>query len=205
MSTDPDRQTVYYAEGLAFEGTLYTEALHTKEFTELAWRLFTHPWWARNSIPVPIILPTDGNDTASCAKIYHPYSIYGDDREPELHISPYDINVHTLAHEAAHVAQYHFFPLAKNPNVQDHGEEFRTTYVTIANILLGSDAAAMLSDSFSRFFPDFAWNTFLLDLDDSGSGIYPTWRAIRSADALLQTTKNAPKTSPLRINGAIAL
>lgn len=203
MSSDPDKQAVYYAESVTFDGTLFTEPLHTNEITELAYRLFSHSWWTVNSIPVPIIKPTTGNDTSSYARIYHPYSIYGDDRDSTIHISPHDINAHTLAHEAAHVAQYHLFPLAMNPHIRSHGPEFRAVYLTVANILLGFDVVDTLADNFTRFLSDDSLQNQSLDLDTDTIGIYPEWRLAKTIADLVKVLP--PGDNNLRMSGAIAL
>lgn len=185
MSSDPDQQAIYYAESLTFDETLFVDQLHTDEFIELATLLFSHSWWAENSITIPSIKPTTKRDTASHARIYHPYSAAGDDREAVLHIAPSQIDVHTLAHEAAHVAQYHLFPVRLNPHLQSHGKEFRAVYLMVVSILLGYDACVALADNFSRFIPDHSWLPYAADLESlGGTGIYKQWCLARSLTAI---------------------
>jgi hypothetical protein len=201
MTPDPDRQAVYYAESLTFEETLFSDQLHTDEFVELAVSLFNHSWWVENSIPVPSIKPTTGRDTASYARLYHPHSA-ADEREPALHIAPNQIDAHTLAHEAAHVAQYHIYPMALNPGIQSHGLHFRAVYLIVTSILLGYDACTSLADNFSRFIPDHSWLPYAKDLEGiGGRGIYQKWCLDRSLSAI----NNLKVPTSGRNNGPIAL
>lgn len=188
MTSDPDRQSVYYAEALTFEETLFTDPLHTTEFMELANLLFHSPWWSSNSIPTPVIEAILGHRNeprASYAEVYHPHSAY-DEGLSYIRIAPDQIDVHTLAHEAAHVAQYHIFPIRLNPHIQSHGKEFRATYLMITSILLGYNACVSLADNFSRFIPDHSWLPYAGDLEDlaGGPGIYKQWCLARSLAAL---------------------
>lgn len=184
MTPDPDRQAVYYAERLTFEETLFQDQLLTEEFINLAARLFSHPWWVERSIPVPTINPTTGRDTSSYALLYHPHSA-ADEMDPALHIAPNQIDAHTLAHEAAHVAQYHIYPMALNPGIQSHGLHFRAVYLIVTSILLGYDASTALADNFSRHLPDHSWLPYAKDLEDvGGHGIYKRWCLARSLAAI---------------------
>lgn len=198
--SDPDKLSVYRAEEMTFEGTVFTDPLHTEEFIDLAILLFEHFWWSDNSIPTPAIKPTTKRDSSSYARIYHSPSAAGDDREPVLHIAPNQIDVHTLAHEAAHVAQYYLFPVYLNPRLQSHGKEFRATYLIVASILLGYDAAEALAENLSRFIPDHSWRWYQEELQDYGRvGIYQKWCLERSMAALNDLKKAFPTSGPIAL------
>lgn len=196
--TDPDQQAVYYAERVAFENTLFAEDLHSDDFITLAEMLFASDWWERNKVPVPHIEPTTSRDTTSYAWVH----LHDPSRDPIIRIAPHDINVWILTHEAAHVAQYHLYPGA----AQSHGQEFRDTYLEVARIVLGDEAADNLAANFRMFIP-LHGSPYRPDFSASrpdvlGVGLYPSWRLEKHLQNI-SALDLAPTIS--RVNGAIAL
>lgn len=203
---DPDQQAVYHAEALTFNETLYDAPMHSSELLYLAGCLFDHDWWASHKIPVPTIEPTGAKDTSSHATVR-----FWRNGGSIIRLSPYDINPRVLAHEAAHIAQYHFYNPDYNPEMQGHGREFRDTYLIVAEILLGSSAAKELSSAFARHVLSTPGTISTIptpdpSLDPDGIGIFPRWRMREQADELegLRQRIAATIKTP-RINGAIAL
>jgi hypothetical protein len=208
---DPDQQALYFAERTAFHETLHDEALDSDDFLMLAHRLFSHDWWERNRVPVPEIEPTSSQDTSSYA------SVYADrpEKDPIIRIAPCDIRPWVLAHEAAHIAHYHFYRQDNYGVIEAHGLEFRQTYLAVAEIVLGAEASQTLVANFDlhiakrpggRF--DHPSNRVRIPgprsrYDLAGEGLYPAWRSGKQREALRQ-----PHPVGLvvpRINGAIAL
>lgn len=212
-SKDPDQQAVYYAERVAFEDTLFSEPLHSDDFLRLADRLFTHDWWERYNIPVPVIEPTTSKDRTSYAWIICHDICNG----PVIRIAPTDINPWVLAHEAAHVAQYIFYKVGTYGPTESHGREFRATYLRVAEIVLGKEAADTLRDNFTQFItvrpehvPGMPGSIMTIprlrpEHDLTGMGLFPMWRLEQQADALKQLRQRSLVSSAPRINGAIAL
>lgn len=211
--SDPDQQAVYYAERVAFDGTLFADPLHSDDFMRLADRLFTHDWWVRHNLPVPIIEPTTREDKTSYAWIHQ----WDPHKDPIIKIAPTDINAWVLSHEAAHVAVYGFYNVKTYGLHESHGREFRATYLSVAEIMLGKDAALSLRDNFDRFVavrpkhaPGMPGSILCVpkpraEHDPSGMGIFPTWRLERQK-ALMDAWNARPVVSSTpRINGAIAL
>lgn len=208
---DPDKQSVYYAEQVSFKGTLYQEPLHSDDFMILADRLFTHDWWERHNVPVPVIEPTTSMDMSSYAWIYR-NRVHMD---PVIRIAPHDINPHVLSHEAAHIAQYHFYKPSSYGLTEVHGREFRATYASVVEIVLGLHAATVLRASFDKFVtvrpehaPGMPGSIMTVprpkpEHDPTGAGLFPIWR-------LEQQKAELDKLQPVvssthRLNGAIAL
>lgn len=209
---DPDRKTVYHAESLAFGDTVFDEPVHSSEFLYLAGQLFAHDWWVSNKIPIPFFEPTNGSDSSHAT--VRSTRIGG---ESIIRMAACDINPRVLAHEAAHIAQSHFY----NPDFVDipgHGREFRACYLNVAEILLGRDAASNLKANFDAKLVDPfegkrgqpGWILTVPDvdraLDNEGLGLFPRWRAREQAtefEGLRQRIK-ASLGQP-RINGAISL
>lgn len=209
---DPDRRAVYYAESLTFTDTLFDEPIHSSEFMYLAGQLFSHDWWVSNKIPVPFFEPTNGGHTSSHATV-RSTRIGG---ESLIRMAPCDINPRVLAHEAAHIAQFHFY----NPDYVDvpgHGREFRACYLNVAEILLGRDAARALKANFDQRLRDDqqvkrdpGWILTVPDvdraLDNEGVGLFPAWRAREQATEFEGLRQRIMATVGVpRINGAIAL
>lgn len=205
---DPDKQAVYYSEEVTFLDTLYAEPMHSSELLYLAGCLFDHDWWVKHKIPVPTIEPTSAKDRSSHASV-------GLRRNAGsvIRLAPNDINPWVLAHEAAHVAQFHFYNPGFNPDLQNHGREFRACYVAVAEILLGVEAADELSLNFARRIPLPASPDTVLtvpypetSLDPEGTGIFPRWRARQQADEFEGLRQRIAATIGVtKINGAIAL
>lgn len=208
---DPDQQAVYYAEHVAFEDTLFETPLHSDDFMKLADRLFTHDWWERHNVPVPIIEPTTGRDTSSYAWLHNTRP----EKDPVIRIAPMHINPWILAHEAAHVAQYHFYKLRHYGITESHGREFRATYLSVAEIVMGKEAADRLRVAFGRHVPVRPEHALgkpgsimcvpraKPEHDPAGLGIYPMWR-LEQHQAEMKKLQQ-PVITPGRINGAIAL
>lgn len=208
---DPDQQAVYYAERVTFEDTLFEAPLHSDDFMRLADRLFTHDWWERHNIPVPIIEPTTSKDTTSYAWLHDTKP----EKDPVIRIAPMHINPWILAHEVSHVAQYHFYSLRHYGQTESHGREFRATYLSIAEIVLGQEAADTLRDNFTQFIkvrpehaPGKPGSIMCVprpkpEHDPAGCGLYPLWRLEEQIAALQQLRPIV--TSVPRLNGAIAL
>lgn len=207
---DPDKQAVYFAEALVFDDTLFKDPLHTSDFLLLADRLFKSEWWVKHSIPVPVVEPTRASDTSSYARIFG-----NDSKEPLLRVSPFDVNAHTLAHEAAHVAQFYFYNPRHQLGFESHGREFRATFLVVTEILLGREAADDLRASFARHIaerPEHAAGMpgsiltvpqVNADPESNAMGIYPAWRLSKQAAAFKRATATLP--TGLRLYGAIAL
>lgn len=208
---DPDKQAVYYAERVAFEDTLFEASLQSGDFMRLADRLFTHDWWERYGVPVPVIEPTTSKDITSHVEVH--YGMI--ERDPVIRIAPTDINPWILTHEAAHVAQYYFYKADSYGKIEAHGREFRATYLSVAEIVLGREAADTLRDRFNQHItvrPEHAVGmpgSIMCvpkprhEHDPTGLGLYPTWRLEKQREALQQLR---PVVSSIpRINGAIAL
>lgn len=210
---DPDKQAVYYAEQVTFVDTLYAEPLHTADFMRLADRLFTHDWWERYNISVPVIEPTTAKDTTSYASIY----CEKPEKDPIIRIAPTDINPWILTHEAAHIAQYHFYREDSYGVIESHGREFRATYLNVAEIVLGLDAADSLRRHFDQFVPVRPEHASgqpgsimcvprpRPEHDPAGIGLFPSWRIEKQNELLKQWHERPVVTSGQRINGAIAL
>lgn len=207
-SDDPDQQAVYYAERVAFEDTLYAEPLHSDDFMRLADRLFTHDWWERHNVPIPIIEPTTSKDSTSYAWLHYDRP----EKDPVIRIAPTDINPWTLAHEAAHVAQYHFYTPGHHGDIESHGREFRATYLSVAEIVLGREAADRLRDNFTQFVPvrpqhapGKPGSIMTVPRPTTGTGLFPSWRLEQQRDAMMRLQQSPTVSSATRINGAIAL
>lgn len=209
-SKDPDQQAVYHAEQVTFEDTLFEAPLHSDDFMRLATDLFAHDWWERNGIPVPIIAPTTGRDTTSSAWVH-----CGTNMDPVIKIAPVQINAWTLAHEAAHVAQYHLYTPGgyAYDNIESHGREFRATYLSVAEILLGREAADALRDNFTQFVgvrPGVLRSILITPLPrrehgPADMGLFPAWRLAQQQADFARLQQRIPAPSVQRINGAIAL
>lgn len=216
---DPDQQAVYYAEEVAFGGTLFGEPLHSDDLFTLADELFHTGWWDRLNIPVPRIEPTNGNHTSSHAECL--FNIKGGS---VIRLAPNQINPWTLAHEAAHVAQFYFYPTYRVPNLEGHGREFRACYLNVAETLLGREAAAELRTNFDRRIPvrpehqpgQPGWILTVPRLkpeldrpeDATGEGIFPLWRHRQMAKKITTIADRLAAANPPgvhRLNGAIAL
>lgn len=203
---DPDQQAVYYAERVTFVDTLYDEPMHSSELLYLAGCLFDHDWWVKHKIPVPTIEPTGAKYRSSHAttRLYRGGGSV-------IRLAPCDINPWVLAHEAAHVAQFHFYNPDYNSDMADHGQEFRACYLNVAEILLGRGAAEDLNSNFDRHIfsaSDSIVTVPSIDrsLDSDGIGIFPRWRMREQAtefEGLRQ--RIAATTGTPRLNGAIAL
>lgn len=196
--TDPDQQAVYYSEEVAFANTLFAEPLHTEDLMTLADRLEQSEWWKRCRLPELIIEPTTAKDISSCATY-----------DGVIRIAPTQINAWTLAHEAAHIAQFAMYVDYLNPDLEGHGREFRACYLAIAEILLGQDAAYELRLNFERRFTrtyDTICTVPKVDPDADSDGIYPRWAIEQSYIELVQLRRrmDLPRGYD-RINGAIAL
>jgi hypothetical protein len=207
---DPDQQAVYYAERTVFEGTLYDEPLHTDDLMGIANRLFATDWWQRPCIPSPIIEPTSSSDRNSYASY-----VRGANIDPYIRLAPHDINARILAHEAAHVAQFHFYN-PTNRRVESHGREFRAAYVSIAEIVLGRQAAVDLKAAFDRYIPVRPEHAIgkpgsIVTVpkpdkahDPEGIGLLPSLRLHQQLESMAALRPTA-SSSGLRVNGAIAL
>lgn len=201
---DPDQQAVYYAERLVFEDTLYEEAVGDADIKALADELFGSDWWQANRIPVPTLHHRRLEALNSCA------NFYTSNRPPEIRFCAEQINAWILAHEASHIAQYHIW----GTGTASHGVEFRSAYVTIAGILLGSTAATDLLNSFNRFLPGLEAQPNVPEAEKP-DGIYQIWRARQAVDQLNRTIarqramdlhpSNQRPSTLTRINGAIPL
>ncbi len=210
---DPDQQAVYYAERVTFEDTLFEEPLHSDDFMALANRLFTHDWWERHSIPVPIIEPTTSRDSTSYAWIHNERV----GKDPIIRIAPHDINARVLAHEAAHIAQHYFYKWDSYGPIEAHGREFRATYLSVAEIALGRGATSTLGANLTQFVkvrpehaPGQPGSIMCVprprpEHGPIGLGLYPTWRLERQTAELNQLRQRLPAVSTPRISGAIAL
>jgi hypothetical protein len=213
MPKDRDQQAVYYAEKVAFEGTLFAEPLHSDDFMRLADSLFTHDWWERYRIPVPTIEPTKRRDATSYLSIYHDRP----EKDPIIRIAPTDINPWILAHEASHLAQYHFYRANSYGLIETHGREFRVTYLRVAEIVLGREAADTLRNKFSVFVPTRPEHAPGMpgsimcvpkprpEHDPNGTGLFPLWRLERQNNIMKQWNDRPVVSSVERVNGAIAL
>lgn len=204
---DPDKKAVYYAEEVTFVDTLYAEPMHSSELLYLAGCLFDHDWWVQHKIPVPTIEPTSAWHRSSHATVR-----LNPNGGTVIRLAPNDINPWVLAHEAAHVAQFHFYNPDYCPDMKDHGREFRACYRNVAEILLGSAAAVELELNFARHIFTADQNTILtvpgLDptLDPEGTGIFPRWRMRQQADEFEGLRQRIAATiSVPRLNGAISL
>lgn len=199
---DPDQQAAYHAEMVAFEGTLFDEPLASDDFMRLADSLFSHDWWQRNRLTTPIIEPTRWVDRSSHAMVYYEKT----SKDPIIRIAPQQINAWTLAHEAAHVAQYQLFLPTTHGEIASHGWEFRSVYLAVAKILLGQDAALSLSRNFAQFVRDGGSLPFIVPADSaSDMGIFPAWRLAQRRAELDRLQQRMPAPSVPRIKGAIAL
>lgn len=197
---DVDKGRVYEAEDFVFQGTLFAELVTDRDITELADELFASDWWVQNKIPVPEIQLQRLDAPASMAYAYNPVS----GRPPEIRFTYEQVNPWTLAHEAAHIAQYHLCQYPHVP-VEGHGPEFRRAYYTVTEILCGQKAAQDLGMSFATRLPPrtpLRDPAFPPNPSRDTEGIFPRWRTRKQVEAL-----NAfkPAHDPLRINGAIAL
>lgn len=208
---DPDKNDVYYAERMTFVSTLFDEPMSSDDFMRLAERLFTHEWWVRSNVPVPVIEPAKKRDKTSYAAFY-PNDIR---RDPIIRILPHDINAWVLAHEASHIAQFHFYKPGSYGKIESHGREFRATYLRIVEIVLGRDAADDLRANFDTYVrvrpkhaPGMPGSIMTVprprpEWDPSGMGLYPLMRLEQQKSVL---DSLPPVTSFVtRINGAIAL
>lgn len=215
---DPDQDAVYHAEEIVFSNTLFEEPLHSDDLLHLADELFSHDWWEQFNIPTPTIEPTTSRDTTSSAQFF-PSRSGGD---ALIRIAPHQVTPRILAHEAAHVAQDYFYSLTLRPDLEDHGREFRSAYLVVAEILLGRQAALNLADAFARFVPQRpehapgqkGWVVTLprnrTSQDPERMGIYPAWRLRQQMEEADRLRKNIAAWTPsptddLRIGGAIAL
>lgn len=210
---DRDQQAVYYSEKMAFEGTLFAEPLHSDDFMLLADRLFTHDWWERYRIPVPRIEPTKRSDRNSYLSLYHDQP----EKDPVIRIAPTDICPWILAHEAAHLAQYHFYRAGSYGLIEVHGREFRATYLRVAEIVLGLEAAETLRDKFSMYVPTRPEHAPGMpgsimcvpkprpEHDPNGVGLFPLWRIETLLSTIKQLRERPVVSSVERVNGAIAL
>ena len=210
---DPDQQAVYYAERAAFENTLFQEPLHSDDFMRLADSLFTHDWWVRHKIPVPTVEPTSSKDHTSYAWLYSARP----EKNPIIRIAPCDIHAWALAHEASHVAQFYFYNIGRYGPTEHHGREFRATYLSVAEIILGREAADTLRDNFIQFVqvrpehaPGKPGSIMCVpkprrEHDPTGMGLFPSWRLEQHAIAMDNLRQRMPVSSILRSNGAIAL
>lgn len=206
---DPDQKILYRAEADAFGDTVFEEPIHTSEFLYLAGQLFSHDWWVANKIPTPFFEPSrDGQPSHATVRSTR---VGG---ESIIRMATCDITPRVLAHEAAHIAQMHFY----NPDYADttaHGIEFRACYLNVSEILLGRDAARDLKKNFNHRFVEPTrgapgWIVTVPDVDRAvdleGVGIFPLWRSREQAEPLegLRQRINASLGQP-RINGAISL
>jgi hypothetical protein len=109
------------------------------------------------------------------------------------------------------VAQFHFYNRDFNPDLTDHGREFRACYQKVTEILLGREAAMDLGITLDLYVSDKPGTIITVpsvdpSLDPDGVGIFPRWRSRKQADELeglrqrIAATLGAP-----RLNGAIAL
>jgi hypothetical protein len=197
---DPDQDAVYYAESLVFENTLFNELVTDADIQELADELFYSDWWTQNNLPVPLLRVRRLEATRSIANHFPTNS----GRRPEIAFAAEQVNPWTLAHEAAHIAQYELF---QSPfrTIQSHGPEFRTAYVAVADVFCGRQAAWDLMNSFTTHLParsNVAVHTALTSRDEDPEGIFPRWRLRQQ---LTEIKRFQPAPDPIRINGAIAL
>lgn len=184
---DPDKKSVYYAEEVAFAGTPFADPLPSDDLLALADELFHSGWWERLSIPVPTIEPTRWWERSSYAEAYCNGS-----QPTIIRLRHEDINPWYLAHEAAHIAQFYFYPKDRVPDLEGHGREFRACYLNVAETLLGRGAADELRTNFDRRLPvrpehqpgNPGWILTVPRLkhgvdrpeDATGEGIFPLWR-----------------------------
>lgn len=209
---DPDQNYVYYAEQSVFESTLFSEPVSDADFKMLADRLFASQWWVRHDIPVPKVEATRRESSRSYARIVSGFTT----EAPAIRVALHDVTPHTLAHEAAHVAQYYFYSPLHNPDLQSHGPEFVATYIAVAGILLGVPAAERLREAFERIVPKRTDKiiTVPMPTDFDPEGIFPKWRRERqtrhisdAAAKIVGDLSDSPAQSDglERINGAILL
>jgi len=147
--SDPDRQSVYYAERTVFTDTEYDKRLSEGDFIRLFNRLFEHDWWERHNIPIPVVEPTlvEDGDSPSYA-LLDTENVAND---PILRIAEHQVNACILAHEASHLAAYHFYKQHSYGLIECHGREYRATFAAVAEIVLGVEAATKLRKAFSNF------------------------------------------------------
>lgn len=195
---DPDQQSVYYAERLVFENTLYDELVTDSDIHALAEELFCSDWWQANKIPTPVLRHRRREALRSVATSFHPS--YG--RPPEISFCVDQINPWILAHEASHVAQHHLFNVMSNSAVKDHGPEFRDVYLSITHVFLGEQAAKDLKISFSRFTPP---TPVIAGIERPNTniteGILQKFRVRRQVENMNKVASNISG----KINGAIPL
>lgn len=210
INRDRDKSAVYYAESVVFDNTLFDSPLHSDDFIALANSLFAHDWWERHGIPIPIIEPTTSKDTTSYAltQCDNPHI------DPIIRIAPCHITAHTIAHEASHIAQYHFYNPSSYGPVESHGREFRATYLSVVEIVLGEKAAHDLRVKFTEFVkvrpesaPGLPGSVMCVprpkrECDPSGMGLYQMMRLRQDVEEI-RKLHTAPRTP--RLNGAIAL
>jgi hypothetical protein len=215
MSPDPDRQAVYYAEEVALLHTIHGRPIDIKDLLHLADQLFSHDWWARYKIPVPEIEPTLSHDDSSEAVTY--CNMTGGN---VIRLAPLDISPWSLAHEAAHIAQFYLYNIERRPDLEMHGREFRACYLITTEILLGRAAATELQINFDRRIsvrpehqpgqPGWIVTVPPLDatLDPEGVGIFPAWRTEQLAKEVTTLQERLALANPPashRLNGATVL
>lgn len=219
-SKDPDCQAVYYAEEVAFAGTLYAEPMDSNDLLALAAEMFLTGWWDRHKIPIPTIEPTLPGDTCSYAVSNWSETGY---RYDTIRLLPDHVTPWHLSHEAAHIAQFYFYPYERCPDLETHGREFRACYYNVAASLLGMPAASELQINFDRRLPprpehtsgNPGWILTVPRLSDAeitqatdGLGIFPRWRLAEQAKVITTLQERLDAANPPsahRVNGAIAL
>lgn len=193
---DPDRKSVYYSEEISFQGTRFAEVLPDNDLLALAAELFLTGWWDRFKIPVPTVEPALPGDTFSYATSTLSRTGYVFDI---IRLVPRDVSPWVLAHEAAHIAQFYFYPRDRRPDLEYHGREFRACYLNVAHTLLGQSAAEELKSHFDRRLPtrpehlpgNPGWILTVpplrdedRSLDPEGIGLFPRWRQAEEAKVI---------------------
>lgn len=212
MRKDPDREQVYAAEEAVFESTTYATPMRSDDLLELADCLYQHDWWQMNNIPVPIIEPAKWRDRHSKAIVH----VNRTNLDPVIRLRKEDVCPWILAHESAHVAQFHFCRRSIE-KLTSHGVEFRDSYLAVTEILFGTNAAARLRSQFNSFplVPALGVIPLATDKGASRYGLYGRWadeqhskelrRYLTRTQSMGHLSKRQSTGDPDRINGAIAL
>lgn len=130
--TDRDRQAAYDAERFAFEGSWLLHRISSAQAIALAERVVAAPAW-RRLVPEPIALSTTVGANSWCSGSLR------------IAFAP-QVGRATVAHELGHAVAFQ-----RAAGSAGHGSPWRGWFVTVVEILHGSEAADGLAAAFATY------------------------------------------------------